>query len=223
MGVIQVDAGFLSNSDMSRISLIASKDQALSEEYTFPLIARHLLSRNPGPVVTTLVTSRMVDDIASALNCPVVKTRVGQSHVVETMLLEDAVVGGEGSGGVAVTAFQPAFDGFLTAALVLEAMAKSGCSLSELASGLPHYHIIKEQVSCPLPRAYSIVNEVKKHYPGEWAETADGLRLDDGTGWIHIRASATEPLVRIQAEDSTIERAREKADEITHLVSMLVK
>jgi phosphomannomutase len=223
MGVIGADAGFLTNSDVSRVSLVASREEAFSEEITFPLVAKSYLERKPGPLVTTLMTSRIIDDIAAAMNCPVVKTRVGQSHVVEAMLLEDAVIGGEGSGGVAVAAFQPAFDGFLTIALVLEAMAKSTMALRDLAAGLPRYHMVKEQVPCPLPRAYSIVNEVRKHYPGDWVETSDGLRLDSESGWIHIRASATEPLVRVYIEDTSKERAGEKAEEITHLVSLLVK
>jgi phosphomannomutase len=216
MEVLKADAAFLTNSDVSRISLVASKGRALSEEFTFPLLAKAYLERVKGPVVTTVMTSRMIDDIVRAMGCDLEKTRVGQSHVIETMLIEDAVIAGEGSGGVAVAAFQPAFDGFLSIAMVLEAMAMSGRALDDLIDDLPRYFLVKEQVSCPLPRAYSLVNEVKRLYPGEWLETADGLRLDTETGWIHLRASATEPLVRVYVEDSSMEKARERADEIIH-------
>ncbi len=214
MEVLKADAGFLTNSDVSRISLIASKDQALSEEFTFPLIAQAYLARAKGPVVTTVMTSSMIDEVARKMNCSLFRTRVGQSHVVETMMLEDAVIAGEGSGGVAVSAFQPAFDGFLSIAIVLEAMARNGSTLGDLVDNLPRYHLVKEQIGCPLPRIYSLVNEIKKLYPGEWLETNDGIRLNTGSGWIHLRASATEPLVRIYVEDTSMERARERAEHI---------
>ncbi|MGV8118321.1 MAG: phosphoglucosamine mutase [Candidatus Xenobiia bacterium LiM19] len=213
MEVLKADAGFLTNSDVSRISLIAMEEQILSEEYTFPLIAKAYLKRKKGPVVTTMMTSSMIDEVARKMDCPLFKTKVGQSHVIETMLLEDAVIAGEGSGGVAVPEFQPAFDGFLSMALVLEAIAL-GASLGDLAESLPLRHLIKEQVGCPLPRIYSLVNEIKKLYPGEWLETSDGIRLDTGTGWIHLRASATEPLVRVYVEDASRETARERAEQI---------
>jgi len=213
MEVLKADAGFLTNSDVSRISLIASKDQAMSEEFTFPLITQAYLERKKGPVVTNVMTSSMVDEVARKMNCPLFRTRVGQSHVIETMLLEDAVIAGEGSGGVAIPEFQPAFDGFLSMAIVLEAMAL-GASLGELAESLPLRHLVKEQVGCSLPRIYSLVNEIKKLYPGEWHETSDGIRLETGTGWIHLRASATEPLVRVYVEDASRETARERAEQI---------
>jgi phosphomannomutase len=216
MNALNADAAFLTNSDVSRVSVVASKDEALSEEFTFPLIARAYLARVKGTVIATVMTSRMIDDVVHEMGCSLEKTRVGQSHVIESMLLEDAVIAGEGSGGVAIAAFQPAFDGFLSIAMVLEAMARSGRALRDLLRDLPRYYMVKDYISCPLPRAYSLVNEIKRLCPGEWVETSDGLRLDTGTGWIHLRASATEPVVRLYVEDASMERAREKADEILH-------
>ena len=210
--ILQADAGFLTNSDVSRISLVAAGDAILSEEYTFPLVAKAYLGRKKGPVVTTMMTSSMVDEVARRMNCPLFRTRVGQSHVVETMILEDAVIAGEGSGGVAIPEFQPAFDGFLTMALVLEAMTEN--KLKDLAESLPVRHLVKEQIGCPLHRVYSVVSEIKMIHPGEWQETNDGIRLDTGSGWIHLRASGTEPLVRVYVEDELKEKAREKADRI---------
>lgn len=221
--VLGAAAGFLTNSDVSRISLVTADGACLSEELTFPLIARSVLSRHPGPVIANLMTSRMIDDVASAFGSPVIRTRVGQSHVIEGMVIEDGVVAGEGSGGIAVASFQRAFDGFLIISLVLEAMATRGKSLGDLVAELPKYHIIKRQVACPLPRAYSLVDEVREHHKGEWIETQDGLRLDTGTGWIHLRVSATEPIVRIHVEDAAEDTANEQADEITHLISGLVR
>ncbi|MDQ7823297.1 MAG: hypothetical protein RDV48_10920 [Candidatus Eremiobacteraeota bacterium] len=223
MGVLGAHAGFVTNSDVSRISLITSHKEALSEEYTFPFIAQAYLAKNPGAVVSTVMTSRMVEEVARSRGCPLFRSGVGQSSVAETMLIEDAVIGGEGSGGVAVTAFQPAFDGFLSIAMVLEAMALSGEPMAGLVGRLPQAYLVKDKIACPLPRAYSIVNEMPRLMPGDWRETGDGLRLDTETGWIHLRASATEPMVRIYVEDLSKERAQEKVDTIIHLFSPMVK
>lgn len=221
--VLGADAGFLTNSDVSRISMVTAEGKCLSEEYTFAVVARAYLPEHKGALVTNLMTSRMVDEVASGCDCPVVKTRVGQSHVIEGMLIEDAVIAGEGSGGVAIGAWQPAFDGFMVMAMVLESMARTGRKLSDIVAELPHYYIVKDQVPCPLPRAYSLVDEVRRHHAGEWIETQDGLRLDTETGWIHVRASATEPLVRIYGEDTSAERAHQQAEEISHIIWGLVK
>jgi phosphomannomutase len=221
--VIQGHAGFVLNSDVSRVSLVAENGETLSEEYTFPLVAAAILERTRGPVVTNLSTSRMIDDVARRQDCPVVKTRVGQSYVVEAMVQEEAVVAGEGSGSVAVAAFQPAFDGFLTMGLILERMAREKKKLSELVAELPRYHNVKEKVSCPVSKVYAVINEVKKYLSGEAVDTTDGLRVDGPDGWLHVRASATEPMIRVIVEDVSMDKARARVEDLVHFISVLVK
>jgi phosphomannomutase len=221
--VTRGDAGFVLNSDASRVSLVAEDGETLSEEFTFPLVAAHVLSRTPGPVVTNLSTSRMIDDVAGGLDCPVTRTKVGQSFVVEGMVDEEAVVGGDGSGSVAVAAFQPAFDGFLTIGLILESMARSGKRLSALAAALPRYHNVKEKVRCAQARVYSVLSEVKKLLGPDAVETVDGLRVEGPAGWLHVRASATEPMIRVIAEDTDKEAAQSRVDDVVQFISVLVK
>ncbi len=221
--VTKGDAGFVLNSDASRVSLVAEDGETLSEEFTFPLVAAHVLGRKPGPVVTNLSTSRMIDDVARGLKCPVTRTKVGQSYVIEGMVDEEAVLGGDGSGSVAVSAFQPAFDGFLTIGLILESMARSGRRLSELAAGLPRYHNVKEKVYCPQSKVYGVLSEVKKLLGPEAAETLDGLRVEGPSGWLHVRASATEPMIRVVAEDADKDAAQSRVDDVVQFISVLVK
>jgi phosphomannomutase len=215
-------AGFLLNSDASRVSIVAEDGETLSEEYTLPLVASYWLRKEPGPIVTNASTSRMIEDVATRAGVPVLKTRVGQSHVIQALIGEEGAVGGEGSGGVAVRRFQPAFDGFLAMGLLLESMAVTGRTLSDLVAELPKYHIIKEKVYCPPSRIHSVVAETKKLFRGTEVQTIDGVKAERKDGWVHIRASATEPMIRIIAENVSREKARADVDRALAFVTELV-
>ena len=221
--VVQADVGFLLNSDVSRVSLVAENGETLSEEFTLPLITDYYLERNPGTVITNHSSSRMIEDVAQEKNCAVLKARVGQSYSIQTMLNEDAVIAGEGSGSVAIPAFQHAFDGFLTMGLVLEIMAARKKRLSDLVKELPRYHIVKEKIHCPPTRIHSVVNEVKKLFADREIDSSDGIKIEDQEGWVHVRTSATEPMIRIIAEDRSKDRARERAEEVLNFISVRVK
>ena len=220
--VVGADVGFLLNSDVSRVSLVSETAESLSEEFTFPLVASEVLRTRRGPVVTNLSTSRMIEDVARERGCPIVRTKVGQSYAIHALLQEGAVLAGEGSGGVAVGAFQPAFDGFLTMGLVLETMARQGKTLSRLVEELPRYHIVKEKIYCPPARIHAVVSEVKRHFRRHEIDASDGLRVEDKTGWVQVRTSGTEPMIRVIAEDESKERARERADEVINLIGVPV-
>ncbi len=219
---IGAEAGFLLSSDAGRVSLVSETTEALSEEFTLPLIADALLSRRCGPVITTYSTSRMIEDVARAHRCPLVRTRVGPAHVFLTAGQEEAVLAGEGSGAVAVPAFQSAFDAFLSMALVLETMARTGKRLSALVEGLPRYHIIKEKVYCPTSRIHGVIGELAKTFRGRDIDTGDGLRAEDKDGWVQVRTSGTEPMLRIIAEDTSRERARAKVDRVLRAVELMI-
>lgn len=219
---VGADAGFLLNSDAGRISLISETAEALSEEFTFPLIADAVLARRPGPVITNYSTSRMIEDVARGSRCPIVRTRVGPAYIFLALGQEDGVLAGEGSGGVAVPAFQPAFDAFLAMGLVLETMARTGRTLSDLAGRLPRYHIVKEKVYCPVARVHDAIDAVGKTFGGRRTDTGDGLRAEDRRGWIQVRASGTEPMLRVVAEDRSRERARARVDEVLEALELLI-
>ncbi len=222
--VVGADAGFLLNSDASRVSLVSETGESLSEEFTFPLVADSRLEGRCGPVVTNLATSRMIEDVARSRGCPIVRTKVGQSYAIHAAFQEEAILAGEGSGGVAVPAFHPAFDAFLTIGLVLDAVARRGKPLSELVAALPRYHNVKEKLYCPPAKVHSVVSEVRKlfHHHRD-VDVSDGVRVDDENGWVQVRTSTTEPMIRILAEDRSPERARRRADEVIDFINGLVQ
>jgi phosphomannomutase len=221
--VVNADVGFLLNSDVSRVSLVAENGETLSEEFTLPLIANDYLDKKPGIVITNHSSSRMIDDVTRKKNCPVVKVKVGQSYSIQSLINEDGVLSGEGSGGIAIPEFQPAFDGFLTMSMILEVMAVRKKKISELVSELPRYHIVKEKIYCPSTKIHSVVNEVKKLYANRDIDSSDGIKVEDTDGWIHVRTSATEPMIRIIAEDISQDKAKERSEEVMNFISMLVK
>jgi phosphomannomutase len=216
------DVGFLLNSDASRVSIVAEDGETLSEEYALPLIADHYLQKDPGPVITNSSTSRMIEDVAARYGLPVVKTRVGQSHVIQALLSEEGSLAGEGSGSVAIRRFQPAYDAFLTMGLILETMAVQGKKMSELVEALPKYHIVKEKIYCPPSRVHSVVAETRKLFPNDEILAVDGIKAEKKEGWVHVRASATEPMIRIIAENVSRDRAREDVVRVVAFVSQLV-
>jgi len=221
--VVKADVGFLLNSDVSRVSLVSENGETLSEEYTLPLVANYYLRKNPGPIITNHSTSRMIEDVAGETNCSVIKTKVGQSYAIQTMMNEEGVIAGEGSGCIAISEFQPAFDGFLTMGLILEIIAKRKKKISQLIQDLPKYHIVKEKIYCPSTKIHSVVNEVKKLYRNREVDSSDGIKVEERNGWIQVRTSATEPMIRIISEDKSKEKAQQRAEEVMQFISPLVK
>jgi phosphomannomutase len=220
--IMKSDVGFLLNSDVSRISIVAEDGETLSEEYTLPLIAGYYLQRKPGAVVTNHSTSRMIEDVSKSLGCHVIKAKVGQSDCIQTMIEEDGVMAGEGSGSVAIKEFQPAFDGFLAMGMIMEMMAVKSMKISAIAKDLPKYHVIKEKIYCPPVKAHSIVNDIKKLYTFQEISTTDGIKVEWKDGWIHIRASVTEPMIRIISESQSKDKAQERLDKAANFISQLV-
>lgn len=213
--------GFVLSSDMGRISLVTETGEPLSEEFTLPLVARHLLKQRPGPVVTNCCTSRMLDDVAAAAGVALLKTPVGQAHVIARMTDEQARVGGEGSGSGAVPEFSRGFDGFLVMALVLEMMATSGETLSSLARSLPRYHMVKRAAICGSRAAYRVLEQLHAEIPSFGAERVDftdGIRLDWEDGWVHARASHTEQLIRVLSEARVRETAARRAEQLLRTI-----
>ena len=209
------NVGFVLDSDMSRMSLVSEIAEPASEEYTFAVVANHVLSKNTGPIVTNCCTTNMIDYIAQQNNVPVVKTRVGQAYIVSSLADEQGIIGGEGSGSVCLPSFSRAFDGFMMIALVLEAMAQTGSTLSELLDALPRYHIIKRNVHIGSKDGYLALEHLGKtwiEHPVRSINYMDGIRIDFEDGWIHTRASRSEQLVRIISESSDRTIAETRAE-----------
>lgn len=201
------DLGVALNVDGDRIGFVTSDGTALSEEYTLPLVATPRLRRRPGTVVTNLSTSGMVGALAGRLGQRVIRGPVGEGQIVDLGLAEAAVLAGEGSGGVAVLPVSVAYDGLLALGLVLEELATSGRSLADLADSFPVLFMRKRELPCPPNLVYKVLERFRRHHAGESPDCTDGVRLSYDEAWLHMRASGTEPLLRIIAEAPVRERA----------------
>lgn len=199
--------GFCQDPDGDRLALVDAAGCYLGEEYTLAICADHVLGQNPGAVAANCATSRMLDEVARRHRVPCYRSAVGEVHVVEAMEAHDAVLGGEGNGGVIDPRVGLVRDSFVGMALVLEAMACSGLSLRELADRLPAYHMIKGRLDLPTARVPLALAALRRHFDTAEASTLDGLRLDWPEQWLLVRPSNTEPLVRLIVEAATPEEA----------------
>jgi phosphomannomutase len=207
------DLGAALNVDGDRIGFVTGEGAALSEEYSLPLSAMPRLRRRPGPVVTSYSTSGMVEALARAHGQRLIRGPVGESRIVDLGLAEGAVLAGEGSGGVAVMPLDVAYDGLLALGLVLEEMATRGRSVAELAADLPSLFMTKRQLPCPPNLVYKVIERFRRHHANDAPDCTDGVRLSWGDAWLHVRASGTEPLLRIIAEAPDPARAEALAGE----------
>ncbi len=205
--------GFAQDPDADRLALVDETGRYVGEEYTLALCAQRVLQRRPGPVATNLSTSRMVEDVAADRGCPVYRTPVGEANVAASMRAHNAVIGGEGNGGVIWPVISHIRDSLAGIALVLELMAMSGKPLSELVNAIPRYAIVKDKQPIEAGAAAAI-ERLRSAYSDRPIDLQDGLRIETETGWVHVRPSNTEPILRIIAEAETEPAARAMIDEI---------
>ncbi len=203
----RVDLAFVLDPDADRLALLDAEGQFPSEEYTLALAADGLLARRPGPLVINLSTSRLSEWVAKARGCPCIRTPVGEAHVVDGMLAHQAVLGGEGNGGVMDPRVGWVRDPFVGMALILGGLALSGNTLRQAISSFPKLTIIKDKTPLVRKNLPAWMDALKNKWPGWLKDERDGLRLECDAGWIQVRASNTEPIARIIAESANIDNA----------------
>lgn len=199
----RADIGFCQDPDADRLAVIDEQGRYIGEEFTLSLVADHVLRQTPGPVVTNCSTSRMTQDLAERHGVPFFRSKVGEANVVDLMLAQQAVLGGEGNGGVIHPKVGLVRDSFVGMALVLDAMAARKMPVGKLADELPQYAIHKTKVSLPTDQVAASFDALEQHFTEATADRLDGLRLDWPDIWLLVRASNTEPIVRIFAEAPT--------------------
>jgi phosphomannomutase len=194
--------GLAIDPDVDRLSLVDETGRPLGEDLTLALASAAVLSRTPGPVVTNLSTSQVVEDVARAHDSVVHRAPVGEVNVARRMQREVAVVGGEGNGGVILPALQYTRDAPLAVALVLQHLADEGVTLSEAAAEWPGYTIVKEKLTFPREALAAGYSALEEELGAEAKDQSDGLRLawPNRRTWLHVRPSGTEPVVRLIAE-----------------------
>ncbi|MDB5357454.1 MAG: glmM [Phycisphaerales bacterium] len=193
--------GFAQDPDADRLAIVDENGTYIGEEYSLVLAAQWIMSRRPGAVaVANLSSSRMLDDVAARFGGRVLRTAVGEANVVQAMLQNNAVIGGEGNGGVIDPRIVPGRDSLVGMAYVLQLMASTGKTVGQLVADLPRYEIVKTKFECRREDADRAVEAIKKEFAKEKVDTQDGIRIDWDNAWVHARASNTEPIMRIIAE-----------------------
>ncbi|MDX1493662.1 MAG: hypothetical protein R3253_06370, partial [Longimicrobiales bacterium] len=184
------------------------------EDLTLALAAAAVLEGTPGPVVTNLSTSQILEDVARAFAVPLHRAPVGEVNVARRMQHEGAVVGGEGNGGVILPALHHTRDAPLACALILQHLAKEGVTPTEAAGRWPSYEIVKEKVAFPREALADGYAALASDLDAESSDDSDGLRLawPSKKAWLHVRPSGTEPVVRLIAEASDGASARQLVD-----------
>jgi phosphomannomutase len=193
------DIGFAQDADADRLAIIDETGVALEGDYTLAIALMGYLRRSkPGHVVFNLSTSKIPARVAEDCGCRVHWVPVGEINVVEGMIESGAIAGGEGNGGVIVPAVHPCRDSFTAMALVLETLAQTGKTVSQIVRELPDYRMLKLKLALPMTDARRIVRRLIEENPS--ANTADGLKVEEEDHWYHIRPSNTEPVLRIVVE-----------------------
>lgn len=209
------DLGVVVDPDVDRLALINEDGTMFGEEYTLVAVADYVLSKTPGNTVSNLSSSRALADVTARYGGSYAAAAVGEVNVVAKMRETDAVIGGEGNGGVIYPALHSGRDALVGVALLLTYLAKTGKKLSELKATYPAYYISKNRIDLvPGTDVDGILAKMKAKYASEKVNDIDGVKIDFPTEWVHLRKSNTEPIIRIYAESKDKASAEALANRI---------
>lgn len=209
------DLGLAVDPDADRLALVDNRGRYVLEELTQVIAADFLWGFRDGPFVTNLSSSRAIDDVAARHGQPVYRSAVGEINVVKKMQAVDAILGGEGNGGVILPDLHYGRDALVGAAMVLQHLANTGRTLADIHDALPHYAIVKDKLPLDGLDVDRLLSAVETHYRDVEAasvSTVDGLKINFERSWVHLRTSNTEPILRVYAEAPSTDEARELVD-----------
>jgi phosphomannomutase len=196
--------GFAQDADADRLAIVSEEGEAIGEEYTLAFAVKNVLLKSKNvsnsSVVINLSTSKMIEDICKEYNAKCYRTKVGEINVVEKIIKLNAIIGGEGNGGVIYPKVNLCRDSLCGIALILELMASTNLSISELTEKIPRYFMTKTKISLPSDKIMMVLNYFRKKFSDHECNFEDGLRVVLPEGWIHLRPSNTEPIIRIVVE-----------------------
>ena len=217
------DVGFAQDPDADRLAIVDNSGRYIGEELTLGLATDHVLSRKKGPVVVNGSTSRLTADIAAKYGCPFHRSHVGEANVVARMKEVQALIGGEGNGGVIEPQVGFVRDSFVSMAYVLDGLASRRTTLTDWVDSLPKYTIVKDKVHCPRERVDLACAALRSAYGSATITEGDGLRLDWPDQWVQVRASNTEPIIRVIAEAPDDSKAKSLCAEAVDFVKKAVQ
>lgn len=218
-----VDVGFVVDPDVDRLAIICEDGSMFNEEYSLVSIADYVLSQTPGNTVSNLSSSRALRDITEKHGGKYSAAAVGEVNVVAKMKATQAVIGGEGNGGIIYPASHYGRDSLVGIGLFLSLLAKSKLKCSELRKTYPDYFISKNKIELsPALDVDAILSKMKEKYRHEQVTDIDGVKIDFADRWVHLRKSNTEPIIRIYAEAPSMEEADQLAKKIIQDIQGMV-
>ena len=215
----KADVGFVVDPDVDRLAIICENGEMFGEEYTLVSVADYVLRHTTGNTVSNLSSTRALRDVTVKHGGQYSAAAVGEVNVVAEMKRVNAVIGGEGNGGVIYPKCHYGRDALVGIALFLSHLAHSGMKVSELRRTLPDYCISKNRIDLtPDTDVDAILARVKELYKNERVDDRDGVKIDFADGWVHLRKSNTEPIIRVYSEAATMEEANALAERVIKLV-----
>ena len=215
----KADVGFVVDPDVDRLAIICENGDMFGEEYTLVSVADYVLSKTPGNTVSNMSSTRALSDVTVKHGGSYSASAVGEVNVTTEMKRTNAVIGGEGNGGVIYPASHYGRDALVGIALFLSSLAQKGCKVSELRATFPEYCISKNRIDLtPEINVDKVLEAVKGKYAGERINDKDGVKIDFTDGWVHLRKSNTEPIIRVYSEAATMEEADALAKKVIDVV-----
>lgn len=217
------DLGIVVDPDVDRLALICETGEMFGEEYTLVSVADYVLRNTPGNTVSNMSSTRALRDVTEAMGYSYSASAVGEVNVTTMMKETNAVIGGEGNGGVIYPALHYGRDALVGVALFLTNMAKQGKKATELRAGYPDYYISKNRKDLtPDMDVDAILRKMAEKYKNERVSTIDGVKIDFADSWAHLRKSNTEPIIRVYCEAHTAEQADALAQSIIKDIEGLI-
>lgn len=216
----KADVGFVVDPDVDRLAIVCENGEMFGEEYTLVAVSDYVLSHTPGNTVSNLSSSRALRDVTHRYpGCEYAAAAVGEVNVVAKMKETNAIIGGEGNGGVIYPASHYGRDALVGIALFLTHLAKKKMKTSELRASYPPYFISKQKVQLtPEINVDAILNKVKERFAQYNITDIDGVKIDFPDKWVHLRKSNTEPIIRIYSEAHTMEEAEKLGGEMIKII-----
>ena len=213
------DLGIVVDPDVDRLAFICEDGKMFGEEYTLVSVADYVLSHTPGNTVSNLSSTRALRDVTVKHGGTYTAAAVGEVNVTTKMKEVNAVIGGEGNGGVIYPESHYGRDALVGIALFLSSLAQKGCKVSELRATFPNYFIAKNRIDLtPTTDVDAILEKVKEMYSHEKITDIDGVKIDFADKWVHLRKSNTEPIIRVYSEAHTMEEADQLGKKIMQVV-----
>ena len=219
----KADFGIVVDPDVDRLAMVCEDGSIFGEEYTLVAVADYVLSKTPGNTVSNLSSTRALRDVTNNHNGSYEASAVGEVNVVDKMKVTNAIIGGEGNGGVIYPEMHYGRDALIGVALFLTQLAERKISAKTLRDSYPNYFISKNKIQLtPEIDVDAILTTLEEKYKNEQITTIDGLKIDFQEGWVHLRKSNTEPIIRIYAESEGEEKANKFANDMINEIKELI-